>query len=409
MLQLFTNNASATLRGTLPASGADTPVLVATGTGMLFPPVAQFASYFLATLSAPSAPGVTEIVKCYAADRAGDSLSCSRAQEGTTARAWGLDAKIEVRLTAGTVNRFVTLSDEAALGSNSIAVGNYSVALGGDASAYGKEASANSSNSAAFGAQAIAYAESSLALCRGRARAQYSIAAGQGGFADRERQVSLAGHLMLRSERTVAGSGSWYNSGSESGWASAFLELGTPPSWAAATLYKDGDVVQPTTPNGLQYRLFFDTDLYKSAVLPNKITSPASEPAWSTNIFSTPPAINPIDANHVWRASNLAVGVDEQIPPNVVFYPSEIGFICFTHAGVTNAPFVSIGTAANPTLLVDNQQLSGITGATQRHVFTGFKDGITNLRIKLVTAATGSGARFHGRFYVKGFFIATQG
>jgi hypothetical protein len=44
-----------------------------------------------------------------------------------------------------------------------------------------------------------------------------------------------------------------------------------------------------------------------------------------------------------------------------------------------------------------------------RHAFTGLKHGITDLRVKVVTPATGASARFHGRFYAKGLFVQTQG
>jgi hypothetical protein len=168
----------------------------------------------------------------------------------------------------------------------------------------------------------------------------------------------------------------------------------------------DGAVVRPTTPNGFQYRLWVGASFDPGAT--NTLLSASPEPEWPETIewdvwFDG-------DANGKWVASDPIAGIDETIPAGMIFYPSEVGFVCFNHSGVTGQPFVSIGTAAAPALLVNNQQLTAISGANQVHRFTSMPaNGITDLRITLVTAATGTSPRFHGRFYAKGFFIQTQG
>ena len=98
MSQLFTNNAKGTL-STAIGSGSLSAVLNA-GQGALFP-VLSGADYFLATLIAPVSGTETswEVVKVTA--RSTDTLTLTRAQEGTTAAAWPLNTPIEVRWTAG--------------------------------------------------------------------------------------------------------------------------------------------------------------------------------------------------------------------------------------------------------------------------------------------------------------------
>lgn len=99
MAQLFTNNATSTLASGI-LSGA-TSLTVATGDGAKFP--ATSGGTFLATLYQTSAGTEInhEIVNVTA--RTGDVLTITRAQEGTTARAFNTGDPVELRLTAGFV------------------------------------------------------------------------------------------------------------------------------------------------------------------------------------------------------------------------------------------------------------------------------------------------------------------
>lgn len=302
---------------------------------------------------------------------------------------------------------------------NCVAVGQDATAASGSSVAIGKNAFAPGAQSVAIGLNAVAFNrgvafgwrakafDTGVALGKNTMAKSLAIAIGDGAHTERSYQVTFSGHMMIGRDNWTAGLGSHKNSGAESAWSSHFVELGVPATWSGSTVYADGAVVRPTTPNGFQYRLWHGT--YDTEALPNTITSYSVEPTWPTGIGDSVEADNPAVGDHYWIAADLTTGTDETIPAGMVFYPTEIGFICFNHSGVSAAPFVSIGTAAAPTLLVNNQQLSGITGASQRQAFTGFKDGITDLRIKLVTPATGASARFHGRFYAKGIFIQTQG
>ena len=96
----FSNNATATLAASISTSS--TSLTVTTGQGALFPALAT-GDYFYATLTDSS--NNLEIVKVTA--RSGDTLTATRAQEGTTARAYAAADKLELRVTAAGLNNFV--------------------------------------------------------------------------------------------------------------------------------------------------------------------------------------------------------------------------------------------------------------------------------------------------------------
>jgi len=97
---LWTNAASTTLATAI--SSVSTTINVASGSGALFPNPGS-NQYFMATLS-PATPGAqpSEIVLVSA--RSSDALTVTRAQEGTTAQAWGTGAIVQNLITAGTMN-----------------------------------------------------------------------------------------------------------------------------------------------------------------------------------------------------------------------------------------------------------------------------------------------------------------
>jgi polygalacturonase len=99
------NNASGTLATAISAS--DTGIALTTGDGAEFPTLGA-GDYFYATIT--SSGGTQEIVKATA--RSGDSLTIVRAQEGTTALGFPVGSRVELRVTAASVNDRV---DEAEL------------------------------------------------------------------------------------------------------------------------------------------------------------------------------------------------------------------------------------------------------------------------------------------------------
>lgn len=100
MPQLFSNGASTTLLNSI--SNVSTTIIVAGGTGDLFPDISG-SDYFLCTLEDNG--GNYEIVKC--TSRTGDSFIVQRAQELTTAKAFSAGHRFELRFTAGTVEVFL--------------------------------------------------------------------------------------------------------------------------------------------------------------------------------------------------------------------------------------------------------------------------------------------------------------
>jgi hypothetical protein len=104
----FMNNGKAEL-----SAGINNSVLsltVKTGQGDRFPAVSN-PDYFYITLIDSS--GNKEVVKCTARSAGSDSLTIVRSQEGTSARSFSTDDKVELRLTAGTLTGLI--NDIAAL------------------------------------------------------------------------------------------------------------------------------------------------------------------------------------------------------------------------------------------------------------------------------------------------------
>lgn len=99
MPQLFTNNAVSTLASGISAGAAS--VTVQAADGALFPNPSG-SDFFLATIQ--DASNNIEIVRVTA--RSTDTFTITRAQEGTTARAWLAGDVIELRMTAGTLSQF---------------------------------------------------------------------------------------------------------------------------------------------------------------------------------------------------------------------------------------------------------------------------------------------------------------
>ena len=89
----FSNNGHSTLAASITSS--DTSITVASGHGARFPSLGA-GDYFYATLI--DASNNLEIVKCTA--RSSDVLTVTRGQESTTARAYAIADRIELRVTA---------------------------------------------------------------------------------------------------------------------------------------------------------------------------------------------------------------------------------------------------------------------------------------------------------------------
>jgi len=99
----FYNNASTTVSGGITA--LDTTVALAANSGTLFQPGPTGGDYFVATFYDQQTKTINEIVHVTAIS--GDVATIVRAQEGTTAKAWGAGDIFANLITAGTLNAFV--------------------------------------------------------------------------------------------------------------------------------------------------------------------------------------------------------------------------------------------------------------------------------------------------------------
>jgi hypothetical protein len=98
---LYTNNAVSNLSASI--TNAATSLSITAGTGGRFP-APTTPDYFYATLTDPS--GEIEVVRVTA--RSTDTMTVVRGQDGTTARAWGVNAAFELRVNRAMLDDFKT-------------------------------------------------------------------------------------------------------------------------------------------------------------------------------------------------------------------------------------------------------------------------------------------------------------
>lgn len=101
---LAANNAQTVLAAGINSSA--TSLTVNTGTGALFPSPSPGTSFFKLTLVDAATGLLTEIV--HVTERAGDSMTIERGQEGTVARAWSANDIAANMMTAGTLSYLLT-------------------------------------------------------------------------------------------------------------------------------------------------------------------------------------------------------------------------------------------------------------------------------------------------------------
>lgn len=101
----YSNNASGTLA--ISVGPADASITLGAGQGAFFPTIGA-GQYALVTLE--DVNGVIEIVK--AITRTGDVMNIERAQEGTIAAAFASGSRVEVRVTAASLDNFMQKSGD---------------------------------------------------------------------------------------------------------------------------------------------------------------------------------------------------------------------------------------------------------------------------------------------------------
>ncbi|HCP8998593.1 TPA: hypothetical protein OF603_001584 [Escherichia coli] len=113
---LTANNAQTVLAAGISASA--TSLTVNSGTGALFPSASAGVSYFKLTLVDAATGQLSEIVHVTA--RSGDTMTITRGQEGTTARAWSANDIAANMLTAGTISLLAPLDSPALTGTPTV-------------------------------------------------------------------------------------------------------------------------------------------------------------------------------------------------------------------------------------------------------------------------------------------------
>lgn len=104
MVLKITNNATTTI--TAPITSATTTIVVASGTGVLFPTLGT-GDYFQATLQDTN--NNFELVKVTA--RTDDTMTVVRGQGGTVAIPFAADSRFEIRVTADNLRDYVESLD----------------------------------------------------------------------------------------------------------------------------------------------------------------------------------------------------------------------------------------------------------------------------------------------------------
>ena len=120
---LFKNNASGTLAAEITAIATSIPLGV--GAGAAFPNPGT-GEAFIATLQVGADIEIVEVTS-----RSGDTLTVTRAQEGTTARIWPVGTPIEMRLTAGLMATFFQLLANTVDFAKTLALGTTGKITGG--------------------------------------------------------------------------------------------------------------------------------------------------------------------------------------------------------------------------------------------------------------------------------------
>lgn len=365
MTHLFTNNAESLTASALTMSAGTSTVSVMSGEGDLFanPDVDGFQ---MLTIGAGDGP--FEIVKMTA--RTGDVLTIKRRQESAHFQAWPSGTVISARITAGMLGDMVQSGPSPAEKSGAIT-------------------------------------PTSQAWARG------STAIGAGAVAEVENGWKIRGLPVIPHDHDLYDMGGMGNGGVEAVITSPFVDLGEPRTWAATTYVVDGEIVRPTTPNGYQYRVVVLSRLTTEA--PSRLTTGA--PAGSTQTDADEPIFGTTvgeftasaDGTHKFLCQKPSEGFALNLPG--VFFPSEVGFICYTsdRSGITTKPSISVGTSgADGTItIMPTTQLTQIPSNNRLaaiHRESPTSDvAAQDLLLRLEVAA--AGGRYVGRFFLRGLLI----
>jgi len=360
MAQLFSNNVDTQLSA--PLTDVATSATLADGSGLNTP---TGGDYELLTLI----DGTTvEVVRMTA--RSGNTITITRAQEGTTAVAWGTGARVFAGVTAGTMAALLSnaVGDAA---TDSIAPGR-AFSAGNDAAVLGVGAGTVAAGSVAVGHDA--YTEG--ANC---------VVVGNGSYAETANEQCTVGFGAYTS---AAGACALGTSASVSGAES--VALGAYTGVTAADAVALGNYAAVTGAGSVAVGSYAAAAAAHIAVTAALHAVPSGNPdatdvAWKKSAAGTVILSRAIDLKTTQT-------IDIPIPSGVLFFPDEVGVIVTAVDTVTGQPTLRYGITGAETQYLAATATSGLTAVGARHRFTTLASaaGATNLRAEVTIAATGT-------------------
>lgn len=362
----FSNNAQSTLESVL-AVDAETLVLVAGGGAAfnVFPvdtedPFLLDGTYQAATLTHADLPGVYEVV--YMVVFINDTFQIIRAQEGTEAQEWPAGAKVSANVTAGQLESFVQKGS-----GGPVDLASAGPLILRDARTDDSDEVGSSSNTG--------FVVNSKTRLR--------------------RTWSIGGNSVLQQTRARSSDQGLQTNAYETIGSSIPVDLGTPRTWVAGQAYRRGAVVQPATPNGLQY--WVDILSINDATTSDTTLEFNSAPYERTTGGLT--GSGPSE----WEGQPMPVVAEIFFSSEVRAVVTEVGFICHQY-DATTPPSVSIGTTSDTTRFASAMSLTGLeSGSVHRIPIATGGLLVSNLKFAVTTAADGGTCR--GNFYWKGFVV----
>ena len=401
MSQLFSNNAETTLGA--PLTDAATSVTFADGSKFKAP---TGGDYELLTLLAA---GNIEIVRLTA--RTGNTGTITRAQEGTTARAWATGTQVFAGVTAGTLEQavFGNIENETTeTGSivlktgagGSIGSGTQNAFIFGDGAyadlsvsgvvAIGEGVYAEEGAGVAVGqwsgfvnGDGVAVGNSAFSRAAGVAIGKNSDIFGLQGIA-----IGVNAAVYVDCDYGIAiGSGADGGRGSEGGIAIGYQAAIT--DWTG-----DGQIaIGPSVVTRAAHSMHLGA-LY---TVPRGLGTEA-DAAWTMSAGAAVIMSEPLDLTGT-LTHTIA------IPSGLRFFVDEIGIVVVSADTVDVQPTMRFGITGTEAKFSAAELTAGLTAAHNRHRITSLDsaDGVTTLRSEVTVAATATALT--GRVYWRGFAV----
>lgn len=401
MTQKFSNNFDGALASTLVIDGTSASLINASG---LSTPTG--GAFELLTLTDGS---LFEVVRMTA--RSANTLTITRAQEGTTAREWPAATRVFAGVTAGTLLGLQEPTPTRlgpgtiASGTNAVALGINSEATATNAVAVGVNADATSGSAIAIGDTATATAFETVSIgWNSRAWADGGVAVGW-TWADGVSSVSIGYDNAAMTASSVAiGDGATVRvpPGDGSG-AIAIGQYAWSEAKNAIQIGTDGIVFGDNCISlGRNNIDDGEADIFQVGALPA-----VGRPHFWKNAANAHWSMVGCQSVIMTEAMDLKVLASHTItiPTAARFFVDEVGVV-ITHANtVTGQPTVRFGVTGDTERYLAATALTGMDAVDKRQRFTSLSspDGAQTLRAEITVAATGTTLR--GRFYWKGFAV----